>query len=92
MGNDDEATFVALQGLDKSIDCIVIQMICGLIQQQNLRSFVSDHGERNSRFLTTGEESQWAKSKYVRDSEGAEMTSDLFGFMGWPFSMELFKS
>ena len=48
MGNDDEATFVALEGLNKGIDGIIIQMICGLIQQEDLRSFVSDHGEGDS--------------------------------------------
>jgi hypothetical protein len=32
MGDNNETTFVALEGLDKGVDGIVVQMICGLIQ------------------------------------------------------------
>ena len=45
MGNDNKSSLVAFEGLNQGINGIVVQMICGLIEEENLWSFVGNQSE-----------------------------------------------
>jgi len=53
MGNDNKSSLVAFEGLDQGVNGIVVQMICWLIEEENLWCFVGNQSEGYARFLSS---------------------------------------
>jgi len=74
--NNDEATLEVDQGVDKCVDCIIVQMISRLVEHENMGVLPGDDGEGDARFLTTRKLVHGGKGILAAETEAAEMRAE----------------
>lgn len=72
-----QATFEVVQRDNKSIYCVEIEMVSGLIEQQDVGLLPSDNGEGDAGLLTTGEEVHRSEGHVAADTEATEVSPEL---------------
>jgi hypothetical protein len=90
--NHHQTTFKVIECNNESIDGIKIKMVSRLIQEQDVRLLPRDHGEGDTRLLTSRQKVHGTKRHVANDTEGAEMGSELVGWDLWVADGELFHS
>jgi len=75
--DDDQTSLKFVKSLDEGVDGIVIQMVSWLIEDQNMGSFPGDHGERNSRFLSSRQEIHRSEGEVAGETERSQVASEV---------------
>lgn len=91
VGYNDHSSLVVVQGDDKGVDGIDIEMVGRFVQHQNVRVSPNHHSECDSGFLTSGKQVLWSQGQIARDSERPEVIT--IGFLGlsWEVLHKLFQ-
>ena len=77
--HDDHRTAEVLQGHCQRLAHFEVEMIGGLVQQQQVRPLVHQHRQHQAGFLATGKRADRCECTFTGESETTEMVSQ-FGF------------
>jgi len=79
VGDDDDSALVIVEGDNEGINCVDIEVVCRLVQNEDVRVLPHRQGKRHSWFLTAGEQVVGTKCQRAGDSERAEVAA--IGFL-----------
>mmetsp|Transcript_78750 Transcript_78750/g.132136 ORF Transcript_78750/g.132136 Transcript_78750/m.132136 type:complete len:359 (+) Transcript_78750:1237-2313(+) len=72
VGHQQQTTFKIVDGLSQGVNAAHIQMICRLVQQQNVRMLDSDHGHHNAGLDPMGQRCNMLRLRTTTDTKAAQ--------------------